>query len=55
VPELRARTKGEKPPRTGDRYGGDPLLVVPAGTPLTEAAVAAYEARPEHRPDGDPE
>jgi predicted PurR-regulated permease PerM len=54
VPELRARTKGEKPPREGDRYGGDPLLVVPAGTALTEAAVKAYEARPEHRPETDP-
>jgi predicted PurR-regulated permease PerM len=53
VPELRARTKGEKPPRAGDRYGGDPLLVVPAGTPLTDAAVTAYESRPEHRPETD--
>jgi predicted PurR-regulated permease PerM len=53
VPELRARTRGEKPPRDGDRYGGDPLLVVPAGTPLADAAVTAYETRPEHRPETD--
>lgn len=39
LPELRARTKGEKVPRSGDRYGGDPLLVVPAGTALSGTTV----------------
>ena len=31
LPELRARTKGEKPPKKGDVYSGDTALEVPAG------------------------
>jgi predicted PurR-regulated permease PerM len=31
LPELKARTKGEKPPRKGDVWAGDPAQVVPAG------------------------
>ena len=39
--ELQARTRGEKPP-TGaeDLHGGDPDLLVPAGTPLGEVVDA---------------
>jgi len=32
LPELKARTKGEKPPKKGDVYSGDAALVVPAGS-----------------------
>ena len=31
LPELKARTRGEKPPKPGDVYSGDPATVVPAG------------------------
>ncbi len=41
VPELQARTKGEKPGKEGDVLGGDPDLVVPAGKPVTEAVAEA--------------
>jgi predicted PurR-regulated permease PerM len=36
LPELRARTRGEKPSVVEDEFGGDPDLEVPAGTPLTK-------------------
>ena len=36
VPELQVRTKGEKPSKPGDALSGDPAVVVPAGTPLTD-------------------
>ena len=36
VPELQARTKGEK--QTDDVFAGDPDFVVPAGKPLTGIA-----------------
>ncbi len=36
VPELRVRTKGEKPAKDGDAFSGDPALVVPAGKPLAD-------------------
>ena len=39
VPELKVRTKGEKPGRPGDALGGDAEAVVPAGQPLTTAVV----------------
>lgn len=35
VPELRARTKGEKPAKAGDAFGGDPAHVIPAGKQLS--------------------
>ena len=38
VPELRARTKGEKPTKPGDSLGGAPDVVVPAGETLAEIA-----------------
>jgi hypothetical protein len=31
LPELQARTRGEKPAKKGDTYSGDAALVVPAG------------------------
>lgn len=43
VPELRARTKGEKPAKPGDVFSGDASYVVPAGTPLTEVATERAE------------
>lgn len=51
VPELRVRTKGEKPSRSGDELSGDPRVVVPAGTPLStldlpEADATGGEAPP---------
>ena len=46
VPELQARTKGEKPPKPGDVLSGDPALVVPAGKPLAELAPDADEPEP---------
>ncbi|MBI1378587.1 MAG: AI-2E family transporter [Frankiales bacterium] len=40
VPELRARTRGERPPRPGDALSGDPGTVVPAGKPLSPEGAA---------------
>ncbi|HSN05801.1 MAG TPA: AI-2E family transporter, partial [Candidatus Angelobacter sp.] len=50
VPELRARTRGEKPPRPGDVLSGDPGVVVPAGKPLTDAVPDPLAPAP---PDAD--
>ena len=36
VPELRARTKGEKPARPDDPLSGAPEVTVPAGKPLSQ-------------------
>ncbi|MGD9954993.1 MAG: AI-2E family transporter [Candidatus Nanopelagicales bacterium] len=36
IPELQVRTRGEKPAREGDALGGDPEVVAPAGTPVSE-------------------
>ena len=36
VPELRARTEGEKPSKPDDPLSGNGDVVVPAGTPLTQ-------------------
>jgi predicted PurR-regulated permease PerM len=47
VPELKARTKGEKPGRPGDALSGDPALVIPAGKPLTEVVHEVEPADPD--------
>ncbi len=44
VPELRVRTKGEKPSRSGDELSGDPSVVVPAGTPLSTLDLSETDA-----------
>ena len=46
LPELSARSKGEKPGKPGDALGGDPTRVVPAGTPLTDERRARDSAEP---------
>ena len=46
LPELSARSKGEKPGKPGDALGGDPTRVVPAGTPLTDERRALDSAEP---------
>jgi predicted PurR-regulated permease PerM len=51
VPELKARTKGEKPARPGDALSGDPALVVPAGKALTEVVPAVAADSPDEAPD----
>jgi predicted PurR-regulated permease PerM len=50
VPELKARTKGEKPARPGDALAGDPALVVPAGKALTEVVPSAVPEGPDEAP-----
>ena len=44
VPELRVRTKGEKPSRSGDELSGDPSVVVPAGTSLSTLDLSESDA-----------
>ena len=41
IPELQVRTKGEKPAREGDAFAGDPEVVAPAGTPVSDPVVDA--------------
>jgi len=52
VPELQARTKGEKPPRPGDALSGDPGRVVPAGKPLTELVAEPAGTNPADPAEG---
>jgi predicted PurR-regulated permease PerM len=46
VPELRARTKGEKPPAADDPLGGASEIVVPAGKPLSQLAPSEIDDDP---------
>ncbi len=61
VPELQVRTKGEKRPKDGDAFSGDPALVVPAGKPLSDVVpdeptgpVTALDVAPDVTSDPEP-
>ena len=43
IPELQVRTRGEKPARHGDALGGNPDVVAPAGTSVSEGVADVGE------------